>query len=320
MKYMPILRVQQSEYLSLGSLADDVRGETVPLLCQTPSFESDPADRAYRRLDLLRNHWGGESFYDPSLVVGYEGLDAATLYDAAASRGPFAPAIPVDADWASHARAAATEHGRAGLRVEDPMIVLEADLEDRLAATVDTIGLDHDSLTLIFDLGSSIDPRAANAVLRFPDLESWENVVLAGGAFLHEQQPTETRMPRRHLRNWRAVAKAASRTIVFGDYGTSLEADYQPPVSFPPAAKFSYTEPEAWLYVRGTSIARDGNEQMFDLARRVVDSPHWRGRDYSWGDEWIADRAEGHGSAGNAGMWIRAALSHHITHVVREDV
>lgn len=319
MRYMPTLRVQQSEYLALGALEDGVADEVVPLLYQTPSFDPDPSDVASRRLGLLARQWSRPAFFDPTLAAAHEDVSARELYDIAADCGPYAPAVPLHPNVALAAARAAGLHRQAALRVTDPYVILEPDVAQTVDGCVDNLGLSADQVTLVFDLGNSTDPRAARAVLSFPRLTEWAAVVLVSGAFEPVLTPTSTVIPRTDLENWQRVSATADVDLVFGDYGT-LEAAYQEPVSFPPAAKLAYTEPGGWFYVRGRSVLQEGNEQIFELAQRITQRPDWRGRAFSWGDEWIDDRAANRGSAGNAGMWIRAALVHHITHVVTIDV
>lgn len=320
MRYMPILRVQQGEYLSLRDLTDEVAGEISPLMFQTPSMEDDADDVAGRRLGKLLRNWSGGGFYDPALAVQHEDVDIEALYGEACKSGPFAPVASPNQDTTRVLWEAAQAQGRAAIRVTDPYALLRPTLAEELDQCLESLGLTPQQVTLVFDLGSGDSASALSAVASLPRYAEWASIVVAAGSLVPTTAPaTTSTIPRAHLTAYRTAAAQASRDLIFGDYGV-LEADYEPPVSFPPAAKLVYTEPNQWFYTRGRSIAREGNEQIYELAASITDRESWRGRDYSWGDEWIDERANRRGSPGNAAMWIRVALTHHITHVVREDL
>lgn len=319
MHYMPVLRVKQSEYLALGQLHTDVADKLAPLLYQTPSGDADPMETARRRLGYLARDWERPAFYDPRLAAVHEDIQISELYDHAAQLGPYAPVVGLDGH-ASAAVQAAELHQRAAIRLDNPYVLLDPSTEGYLTDCLDTLSLAPEQVVLVYDVADSIDPHVVAAVHRIPYFHRWDAIVVAGGAFAPSTHPdTTSEISRTHLHNWRQTSGQSSRTIIFGDYGT-LEPTYEEPVSYPPAAKLTYTEPDHWFYTRGRSIAQYGNEQIYDLAVQVTQRPHWRGGEYSWGDQWLEQRARRQGSAGNAAMWIRVALTHHITHVVREDV
>lgn len=90
-----------------------------------------------------------------------------------------------------------------------------------------------------------------------------------------------------------------------------------------------YTTDEEFLIVKGGAV-RDvkrngevvaegrGYEQMVDLCRVLINLPEYSGADFSWGDRYIWDCANGTASHGNATTWRQFATNHHLTFVVHQ--
>jgi hypothetical protein len=79
--------------------------------------------------------------------------------------------------------------------------------------------------------------------------------------------------------------------------------------------KALYTLEDLWFVVRGGAFSShpDGHGQYFSIADEIVALDEYCGPDYSYGDEYIADRSKRKGKAGNPGSWITACVNHHIT-------
>jgi hypothetical protein len=61
-------------------------------------------------------------------------------------------------------------------------------------------------------------------------------------------------------------------------------------------------------------IARfQGYGQYFSIADEIVALDEYSGPDYSYGDAYIADRANRKGKPGSPASWITACVNHHIT-------
>jgi hypothetical protein len=320
MRYMPILRVQEGEYLSLRDLHDDIAAAIAPLMYQTPAFdEDDPAAKAQDRLNKLMRNWDGSGFYDPALIAAWQGVDTTPLYHAACRDGPFAPAVPFD-QGIPVPREAAQARDAAAIRLTDPYALIRPTLAQELDRYLDSLGLTPQQTTIVLDLADADSAAAFSAISGLPRYTEWASVVVAAGSLVPVTSPaTTSTLPRAHLANYQQAAPHASSHLVFGDYGI-LEGTYGPPATYAPAAKLVYTEPAEWFYTRGRSTALYGHEQIYRLAADITARHYWRTENYSWGDAWIAQHAQGHGSPGNAATWIRVALTHHLSHVVREDV
>lgn len=107
-------------------------------------------------------------------------------------------------------------------------------------------------------------------------------------------------------------------TVMHGDYGVrapnSAEELIAPDTNF----KIRYTNGNAYFVARGHS-QRKGNKgaQTQNLASEVINSGHFMGPTFSWGDERIVACRDGQFS-GNHGQWVGIDTNHHIAWVVAE--
>lgn len=85
-------------------------------------------------------------------------------------------------------------------------------------------------------------------------------------------------------------------------------------------AKIRYTVGDKILYFRGHGLLYPTKdyEQYRTLARRVRADPRYRSEELSIGNHYLSDCANGHGTPGTPGTWIKADMNHHMTYVVMQ--
>ena len=108
---------------------------------------------------------------------------------------------------------------------------------------------------------------------------------------------------------------------LFGDYGVRGPNTAEDVVSPHTNGKIRTTIDKHFFIVRGHSIqigAKGG--QMYDLAKTLVESQHYLGPEFSWGDEQILKCSLGQGKPGNSTTWIAIDTNHHIAYAVAEVI
>lgn len=121
---------------------------------------------------------------------------------------------------------------------------------------------------------------------------------------------------RQELLVLRALSVAyPAATLIASDYGVRSPRAQDAPSGNNTNAKLRYTVPGYHFVVRGR-LKREEKGQMEKLAARLMQSPHYKGLGYSWGDRRIAERARDpfEGST----EWLAVDLNHHIHQVVME--
>jgi hypothetical protein len=186
---------------------------------------------------------------------------------------------------------------------------------------------------LIIDL-EDLGPDAGRAVLiarsvfsMIPRRDDWRRIVLAASSFPEDLSDVDTStistLPRREWDLWRTLQRRPGNLprldLIFGDYGIAhpLPKDLDPRTMRMSAA-IRYTTTTDWLVVKGRNVRQYGFDQYFDLCKALVDRPEYRGRQYSWGDDYISDCADRIKGPGNATTWRKVGTNHHITLVTRE--
>lgn len=115
------------------------------------------------------------------------------------------------------------------------------------------------------------------------------------------------------------LAKVGVRVPTFGDYAIShsdvLLLDMR---IVKPSATIRYTTDDAWLIVKGPNVRDYGFGQYRGHCRTVIASPHYRGPNFSEGDKYISDCANGTETTGNLPVWRRVGTNHHFEKVAKD--
>jgi hypothetical protein len=164
----------------------------------------------------------------------------------------------------------------------------------------------------------------------FPDILKWRTFTFAGSSFpkdLSEVRADDVSNIRRVEWNiWKALAKAKDnnkikRLPTFGDYGIAHPelpfADFR---IMKMSANIRYTSDNDWLILKGRNTRRHGFDQFRDLSEACLNSSEFKGKDYSWGDNYIYKCAQKppQVGTGNPTTWREVGNSHHLTFVVNQ--
>jgi hypothetical protein len=347
--YVPILQAKAGELSALASLASDVKAAMTPLLEVPPvpwDWENDePAKTLGEHLDPvagnLRTSWGTEHpllvdllFIEDDEIDGQHPIDF--VFERARSHGVLA--IPVTGQRRSAAyqnavrRIVASDGRGLCLRLESEDF--QADNPGQtIMELLGTLGVQPADVTVLIDLGpispdqSGTIALATKAMLSaLPHMQQWRDLVLAGSSFPPNLSDfaadTVGSVAREEWSVWQAIRTAARATRVptFGDYAIAhpdpTVSDVDPRL-IQMSANIRYTTDASWLIFKGRGVRLQGFAQFHALAREVTKHPAYSGPTFSWGDEFIAQCAQGR-STGNATTWRKVGTSHHVTFAVRQ--
>lgn len=107
---------------------------------------------------------------------------------------------------------------------------------------------------------------------------------------------------------------------VFGDYGV-IHPDFSDlTMSTHINGKIRYTQGATFHIHRGHSLRLgDKYDQYRRLSAAVINSRHYQGNTFSYGDRYIFDCATGHAGTGNPGTWVLVDQNHHISYAVDQQ-
>ncbi|MBK8972362.1 MAG: beta family protein [Hahellaceae bacterium] len=134
-----------------------------------------------------------------------------------------------------------------------------------------------------------------------------------------KKQNTTGKVLRREMLLWQAMRVGyPDLKWLFGDYGVRGPNTAEDMISPNTNGKIRHTIGQNYYVVRGHSMKEgDKGAQMYKLAKTVVESTHYMGKDFSWGDARILACSNGV-FKGNSTQWIAIDTSHHLAWVVAE--
>jgi Beta protein len=348
--YVPVLKGKEGEFAALEALAADVRAEIMPLI-EVPSVPYDYAnDRPSKTLadhiaavaDRIGRCWT-ESIYidlpwietDERLTDGREPI-AAMLENCGRLDVSAVPVLSRETSalgLASAGRYAETSRLGCCLRLLIGDFEEDTDLEQDINRIFDAIGrVEIESTDLVIDL-EDLGNDGGRAVLlvrsifsMIPYKDRWRRLIISAASFPEDlsdvDASTISLLPRREWQLWKTLQKRPAilprREIIYSDYGIAHPIPRElDPRTMRMSANIRYTAQEDWLIVKGRNVRQYGFEQYFELCRTLVRRQEYSGRDFSWGDNYIAECAAGNLGPGNATTWRKVGTNHHITIAVR---
>ena len=128
-------------------------------------------------------------------------------------------------------------------------------------------------------------------------------------------------MPRCEFPLWQNIVNNVSlkRYIQFGDYCISNpEYNEIDPRLLKTSGNIRYTIDNSFYVIKGVNTRDNGFSQMVNLSQNLIDSGHYCGQEYSYGDNYIFNCSQGTDGPGNSEVWRRVGTNHHITFLVNQ--
>ena len=347
--YVPCLRWKQGEYQAILLLSDNAKASITPLI-EIPEIGYDHEDeKPIKTIDehlekfakRVMKKWG----LNPCFIAIPHIKPSERLKD---GRHPLkfifdnlrenkCNAIPVtgvikDKAFGSVIKSiTSTDNHGLCIRVN-----IEDATNPELKRSIDTIlgmnSLNADRCDLVLDLGTpNFKPvdgftRFCVALIkRLPLINRWRSFTICGTSFpksMGEVKLGATLLKRYEWLLYKSVVDALStdkiRLPSFGDYVINHPHVPDPPLDMriiKPAASIRYTSHNSWFIVKGLNN-RDNPFQYKELSEIVTSSPHYSGKNFSFGDEYIADCAKSVSKRESLTRWRQVGTNHHIEKVV----
>lgn len=345
--YFPVLRGREGEYAAYESLDLTVKNSLLPVI-ELPSIPYDYTQGRHARsleehLDTLFKRMAQAFKTDPFYVdftwveltndrrakrIGAEKL--ASL-DLAFSIVLTPSDISADLQEIGRIIRAGTRSVAIRLRVKD--FNEDSDVSVELDRIMQAVGFDASAVDLIIDLqdiGRDIDRAtlvARSIFSQIPRREEWMRIILVASSFPEDLSEIDAasieKLPRLEWNLWSRLqhkpAALPRPDLKFGDYAISNPTQKElDPRTMRMSANIRYTTPDYWLIIKGRNVRKFGFDQYFDLCRILVEREEYCGRDFSAGDRYISDCAEGQTGPGNATTWRKVGVNHHLTLMVEQ--
>ena len=352
-KYIPILRAMEGEFSALENLDQEEHRKILPLfefptlplkLPKWLSLEENPTESllaakvslisaSRKKLPVLFDfsRWQTDSKTEAGMHVISFAFDQLIRNDVEAI-----PVIGYDR-WSDDNYSDAlinldNKHQQYCMRLEayafEDMIEEEFFLET-LNSIIDKLNINTSRCSVILDFGdvtaSSTETIQQDIITAFEILKQYnfKHISTAGCSLttiinnMVEEPDSSANVLRLEAVAWKAI-KHTYNNLIFGDYGI-VNPNMSENIIAPDAnGKIRYTIPNNYLIARGHSRRRGNKgEQMWDLSQQVVDSMHYMGSLFSWGDQRIHD-CSNREFKGNPSQWVAIDTNHHINAVLNE--
>ncbi|MCX7012849.1 MAG: beta family protein [Candidatus Sumerlaeota bacterium] len=348
--YVPCIRWKLGEYQAMFQLSSAAKDFITPLI-EVPEIgydfeERKPAKSVDDHLKdfakRIRVKWGKRPCFvdlnliDPSKRLSDGRHPMRFISDGLRDQG--CPATPVtglkrDSDYQRAVRESASKDRRGVCLRIGIEAAAGSGLKGFIDAVLQAVGVGVTKCDLVLDLGApNFEPVEGFAKLilamipRLPYLSQWRTFALIGTSFpssMGEVKQSQVTIPRWEWLLYKRVVKRLLeddiRPPTFGDYAVNhpdvLQLDMR---RVKPSATIRYTADDSWFIVKGPNVRDNGFLQYRELCASVVDSPHYLGRTFSYGDEYIASCAEGTAKTGNLSTWRKVGTNHHLEKVVKD--
>lgn len=348
--YVASLRLKAGEMQGLNALSGDIADYFLPHMIAMPRKERDDdgqesfvADDGAVPVDgttLARSWFGRRALLNPvHLFRDFDeersGLWLPKMYENARSAGLIVTPVAAFDDLEGSRRQAfkdSLNHADEivlALRVHYSSVDDPA-MKDRLIQRLDETGVSPESCMVLVDFTDAdfsnseiVSGVIENAYEQLETMARWHGVALEGTSYPEKNRAPhsgEILEPRNEWKAWISAVNYNESTpdyVLFGDYAADCARMTFGKMGAAAIRHHRYTTEDSWLNVRGSE---SGSNQpvMRDVCRRVLASPHFAGRTFSWADDQIYRIAREGANAGSPKDWRAINTNHHITRVMRD--
>jgi Beta protein len=357
--YVPILRWKQAERFALRYLREEDRKRITPLIELTPvTFKSrktadqvaqprDPVQVVQQEAKKLLEACGNFPFFLDLRHVTVDvsrarGKVHALEYLAEIGRTYKLALVPVTGlsstkEYQSSVAAIVKADKRGVCLRLTPAEILDAGFTNSITALLKSLRLTEECVHMLVDYEANdpAKPTVQSLLAAIPNLEKWQTLSVASGAFPPDLQGFELgnrKIPRSDWLTWKNAvsdAKTRLRKPSFSDYTIQYGLYKEPVEGCNPSVSVRYTLDEEWLVMRGDAVrgratsnpheTRPGREQWHGHAQLLCEDQNlFYGESFSWGDAFIHEKSVDKKNHGSYEIWLRAGINHHMTVVSRQ--
>jgi hypothetical protein len=356
-KYIPILKAKKGEFDAFSNLPMNVKKQVLPLFELPQFSSKSRETKAYRDksnpvecfVNNTANKINEAVGQSPVMVDIFRWAPNATLESGEHLLGHLSSrltsagcsVIPVigyerweDEEYSSVLVGMANHYQQFCLRLEsyafEDMIEEEHFIEC-LEDIIDSMCLDASRTSVILDFGDAtkmaiVDmEEKVSAALSLLRPYGFKYMSIAGcsvAGVINDMVPDINStgfVVRKEVMVWKSVRRFnPEANFIFGDYGIANPNVGDDIIAPDANGKIRYTIADKYFVIRGYS-RRQGEKgaQMYDLSRNLIESPHYLGSSFSWGDSRIQS-CSNEEFKGNPTQWISIDTNHHVTYALTE--
>lgn len=356
-RHIAILKAKKGEYQALSKSHSDVARNVLPLFeigritesVRQRRYMSDTQTPTIvyldRQLDGIFQAWGKRPAmvdcyqWDPSALT--EDGSSVVAYAVSALRSMGMPIIPlVGYDrWESETYRAALQgidsppDGHFCIRLDTTAISDSAEpdfFSERVSEIIEVLDLDPAKCSVLIDFGdassTSVDELVSKSNNLFELLSpfGFNHFITAACSIPKtidlavKKKDSFSMVLRKEMMLWQTLRTERQERILYGDYCVRGPTTNDEIKSKYTNGKIRHTIKGQTFVVRGHPYVDDHSaEQMHDLSAEIVNSRHFLGEAFSWGDGQIS-LCRNKKVMGGPTEWIAIDTNHHLAFVVQE--
>lgn len=342
--YVPIVKTKRGELKALRKLDSARQSLIIPLvdihrISKFPESKTkDSLDKHLEKIGLvLSTYWKNPAFIDFSTIDltarTPNGNHPVEFFFRFNSNNNWIPVTGLDRDEAylSACQKIVKTYGtELCIRLLEDDLEDPAETEEQIQEILNLCDLSVNECHLFMDLKYIVaedflkkKETAIHFINNFAGIKHFASLSLSSSSFpdsLVGNKNSTYKILRLDFFFWRAVLaeKKLVRKPIYSDYGVvnPNNPDLNPQ-AIAPSAKIRYTSTNDWIIIKGSSV-RKGQKygQFYSLSASAISLPEYRGKHYSWGDNFIFECATERKKTGNLERWVKVDTNHHITFVV----
>lgn len=348
--YTPILKCKENDLMALGKVSDKTRQKIKPLIEVPPCPPKQNIDAyIYKISDYIKLHVPlGDIYVDvngikPGQVTSLDTSAIAEAYRLIRAKGRvFTPAYGFYRDENVHRGEALWDELIAVVRENNAGFCFRLELDDLTqpqetwSAIIEKgvlLELPTSSIDIMMDMGdinhksvAELEEVILDFLISNRNTYNYRKLIISASCALKDVSSIEKEgvgsVRRNELLLWGSLQKEIDdvTSLVMGDYGVVHPNFTDQTGNANMNAKIRYTKSMETHYFRGHGLLVPNKdfEQYHRLAKKVVDSGIYLGRNYSYGDKFLADVASCSKKPGVPGDWVLADMNHHIEYTANQ--
>ncbi|EEK49369.1 beta family protein [Bacillus albus] len=324
MLYVPILKCKQGEKDALFMLENEVKDNIVPLLELTP----DVIGRG--NFSGISDFWKDRPFmFDVSFEHDDLLDDDYFKLLAKCDNHQVIPVIKLSDSNEKISKIFSTCKNGIALRlyIEE---ILDDDFESNYQDLLEKVELSRTSLIIdVQHVESSkineVSFLINGAINLISNISEFQHVIFASNSFPDSLQKVDryeitilNRLENKLFQKIKPHFNNNGVNVIYSDYAVNHWTYFEYKPGIQPSFNIRYTTEDYYVIYKGDTNKKGGLkiEKIQDACQQLISSQYYMGRDYSWGDNEIYEKAHSiSNKPGNFTTWRAIATNHHITFI-----
>jgi len=187
--------------------------------------------------------------------------------------------------------------------------------------------LDPQEIDLVIDLEilrqKEIDSSISLIERSLPDFRKWRSLTILSGSFPKDLQRFKTvgrydvSREEWHFFDEQVLQSSSLAEVAcFGDYTIQHPIYEEPPKGCNPSASIRYAVSDSWIIMKGEGVRKKGGPgyKQYNAQAQVLSSlDEYHGSHFSYGCQYVAEKALNRTLTGSCQSWLAAMINHHMT-------